>query len=69
MKHSNDPVAFKVKSWPDIVLDCQHKGLLPIALAASEEVLSGKAQPQAGLDLWDRHYNKYEFGRISILSK
>ncbi|PSS64507.1 MBL fold metallo-hydrolase [Ensifer sp. NM-2] len=48
---------------------CQHKGLLPIALAASEEVLSGKAQPQAGVDLWGRHYNKYEFGRISILSK
>lgn len=48
---------------------CQSKDLLPIALAASEEVLSGKAQGRAGMDLWGRHYNKYDFGRISILSK
>ena len=48
---------------------CQGKELLPIALAASKEVLSGKAQSQAGVDLWGRHYNKYEFDRISILSK
>ncbi|MDB5552655.1 MAG: hypothetical protein JWL86_2639 [Rhizobium sp.] len=48
---------------------CQGKDLLPIALAASEDVLSGIAEPQAGVDLWGRHYKKYDFGRISILSK
>ena len=54
---------------PSYNAPCQGKELLPIALAASKEVLSGKAQSRAGVDLWGRHYNKYEFGRISILSK
>ncbi|MGK9340272.1 MBL fold metallo-hydrolase [Sinorhizobium meliloti] len=48
---------------------CQNKDLLPLELAASNDVLSGKAQPQVGTDLWGRRYNKYDFGRISILSK
>ncbi len=48
---------------------CQNKDLLPIALAASGDVLSGKAQSQAGTDLWGRDYNKYDFRRISILSR
>jgi len=48
---------------------CQPKDLLPIALAGSKDVLSGKAQPQAGVDPWGRHYKIYDFGRISILSR
>jgi glyoxylase-like metal-dependent hydrolase (beta-lactamase superfamily II) len=47
----------------------QDKDLLPIALAATEDILSGRARPQAGVDPWGRHYNKYDFGRISILAK
>lgn len=48
---------------------CQHKDLLPVALAASKDVLSGKAQAQAGIDPWGRHYKRYDFNKISILSK
>jgi glyoxylase-like metal-dependent hydrolase (beta-lactamase superfamily II) len=48
---------------------CQGKDLLPIALAGAKAVLEGKAQPQAGSDPWGRRYMKYEFGRISILTK
>jgi len=48
---------------------CESKDLLPIALAASEKVLSGTVQPEAGVDPWGRHYKKYDFGRISILEK
>lgn len=48
---------------------CQPKDLLPIALAGAEEVLSGKAKPQKGIDPWGRRYRKYNFGRISILTK
>ena len=48
---------------------CQSKDLLPIALAGAEDVLSGKATPEEGIDPWGRRYRKYDFGRISILTK
>jgi hypothetical protein len=48
---------------------CQPKDLLPLALAGAEDVLSGRAKPQAGVDPWGRRYKKYDFGRISILTK
>jgi glyoxylase-like metal-dependent hydrolase (beta-lactamase superfamily II) len=47
----------------------QGKDLLPIALAASEEIISGRAKLQPGVDPWGRHYKKCDFGRISILIK
>lgn len=48
---------------------CQDKTLLPIALAASDDVLSGRARAQSGTDPWGRSYKKYDFDGISILSR
>jgi glyoxylase-like metal-dependent hydrolase (beta-lactamase superfamily II) len=48
---------------------CQEKDLLPLALSGAQDVLSGIARPQGGMDPWGRHYKKYDFGRISILTK
>jgi glyoxylase-like metal-dependent hydrolase (beta-lactamase superfamily II) len=48
---------------------CQAKDLLPVALAGAEKVLSGTMQSQPGEDPWGRHYKKYDFGRISILTQ
>jgi glyoxylase-like metal-dependent hydrolase (beta-lactamase superfamily II) len=47
----------------------QDKELLPIALAASEDILSGEADLESGTDPWGRHYRKYECGAMSILVK
>lgn len=46
---------------------CLSKDLLPVALAG--HVLSGNARPENGIDPWGRHYKKYDFGRIAILTK
>lgn len=48
---------------------CLSKDILPIALAGAEEVLAGKMRPEEGVDPWVRPYKKYDFGRISILTK
>lgn len=48
---------------------CQGKDLLPFALAASREVISGKIEPTLGTDPWGRPFKKYDFERISILLK
>ena len=48
---------------------CLSKDILPIALAGAEDVLAGKVRPEEGIDPWERPYKKYDFGRISILTK
>lgn len=48
---------------------CQSKDLLPIALAGSNNVILGNVQPTIEKDPWGRSFKKYDFKRISILTK
>lgn len=48
---------------------CLEKNLLTIAFAGVKEILAENVIPTQGKDPWDRPYNQYDFGRISILTK